>query len=68
MKKREKKVLRFPKSPEDPAVHTITIQVGRERFAIHWELEELPPAVPPPAAPLVLLRRPAKNAPAEILE
>src|ERR1700675_3915357 len=68
MRKRQKKVLPFPKPSEDPAVRTITIQVGRESFAIHWELEELPPAVPPPAAPLVLLKRPAKNATAEIVE
>ena len=48
MKNRQKqnKVLPFPKPPEEP--ERIVIQIGKHRFAIHWEtkIEELLP-VPP---------------------
>ena len=44
MEKSQKNVLPFPKPPEEPA--TIVVQIGSDRFAIHWEIEELPPAVP----------------------
>jgi hypothetical protein len=51
MKNRQKqnKVLPLPKPPEEP--ERIVIQVGKDRFAIHWEtrIEELPP-VPPVTA------------------
>jgi hypothetical protein len=30
----------------------IVVQIGDERFAIHWEIEELPPAAP------IVLRKP----------
>jgi hypothetical protein len=42
----KKNVLPFPGRPEDPAPSTIICQVGNERFAIHWEVEELPPVSP----------------------
>lgn len=43
---RRRKVLQFPKPPEQPKASTITVQIGSERFAIHWQIEELPPAAP----------------------
>ena len=46
MKNRQKKVLHFPKPAEQPEDPRIVVQIGRDRFAIHWEIEELPP-VPP---------------------
>jgi hypothetical protein len=62
MKNSQKKVLPFPEPPEEPAASPIVVQIGSERFAIHWEIEDLPPA----AAPLVLWKRPAKRAKASI--
>ena len=47
MKNRQKKVLEFPKPPEEPGARTIVCQIGDERFAIHYEIEDLPPAAPP---------------------
>jgi hypothetical protein len=47
MKNGQKKVLPFPAPPEEPAPTTIVVQIGSDRFAIHWEIEELPPAEPP---------------------
>jgi hypothetical protein len=44
---RHKKVLPFPKPPQEPAPSTIVVQIGDERFAIHWEIEELPLVEPP---------------------
>jgi hypothetical protein len=43
---RRRKVLQFPKPPEQPQTSTITVQIGGDRFAIHWQIEELPPATP----------------------
>ena len=45
-RQKQNKVLPFPKPPEEP--ERIVIQIGKHRFAIHWEtkIEELPP-VPP---------------------
>jgi hypothetical protein len=60
MKKNGKKVLAFPAPPPEPAVTTVTVQIGSERFAIHFEIEDLPPAAPTPPK-LVLLRKPAKK-------
>jgi len=54
--KNSKKVLPFPKPPEKPEASTIVVQIGSERFAIHWEIEELPPV-----APLVQWIRAAKE-------
>ena len=56
MKKSEKKVLPFPTPPKEPAATTIICQIGNERFAIHWEIEDLPPA-----APLLRLQPPARK-------
>jgi hypothetical protein len=42
----KKNVLPFPAPPEEPAPSTIICQVGNERFAIHWEIEALPPVSP----------------------
>jgi hypothetical protein len=41
-----KKVLEFPKPPEEPGARTIVCQIGDERFAIHYEIEDLPAAAP----------------------
>jgi hypothetical protein len=59
MKNLEKKVLPFPTPPDEPGISTITVQIGSERFAIHWEVEELPPL--PPLLPLLLRKRPDKK-------
>ena len=63
MKNRQKKVLLFPKSPEEPAASTIVVQIGSDRFAIHWEIEELPPA-----APLLPWKRAGKKATSKIMK
>jgi hypothetical protein len=62
MKNSQKKVLPFPKPPEKRENSTIVVQIGSDRFAIHWEIEELPPA-----APLVLWKRPARSHTAKIV-
>jgi len=46
MKNSSKKVLPFPKPPEQPAPSTIVVRIGNDRFAIHWQIEDLPPATP----------------------
>jgi len=56
------KVLPFPKPPREPETSKIVVQIGSERFAIHYEIEELPP-VPPP----LLWKRPGKKAPMKIV-
>lgn len=56
MKKTEKKVLPFPAPPIAPAATTIICQIGNERFAIHWEIEDLQPVVP-----LLRLKPPARR-------
>jgi hypothetical protein len=56
-KKSEKKVLLFPGPPEEREVTSVTFQVGRDRFAIHWEIEDLPPVV----EPLILLEAPPRK-------
>jgi hypothetical protein len=45
MKKPENKILLFPPPKETPG-QTITCQIGSERFAIHMEVEDLPPLAP----------------------
>lgn len=42
----QKKVLRFPKPPQEPEPSTLVVQIGQDRFAIHWEIEGLPPVAP----------------------
>jgi hypothetical protein len=49
MKKTKNKILRFP-PPKESAAQTIICQIGSERFAIHMEIEDLPP--PPPVIQL----------------
>jgi hypothetical protein len=63
MKNSPKKVLPFPKPPEEPAASTIVAQIGSERFALHWRIEELPPA-----ATMVRLKRPSKQASLQIVK
>ena len=46
MRNSQKKVLPFPKPREEPGAHTIVCQIGDERFAIHYEIEDLPPVAP----------------------
>lgn len=58
MKNRKNNVLAFPKPPEEPGTSAIIAQIGSERFAIHMQVEDLPPA-PPPA----VKKRRAKKAP-----
>lgn len=55
--KNSQKILPFPKPPEDPGAQTIIFQIGNERFAIHYEIEDLPPA-----APLLQWKQRAKTA------
>jgi hypothetical protein len=42
---------------------TIIVQVGKDRFAIHWEIEELPPA-----SLLVVGKRRAQKPPVKIVK
>jgi hypothetical protein len=56
MKNHSKKVLSFPRPPAKPENSRIVVQIGKERFAIHWEIEELPPA-----ARLIVMKRGAKE-------
>jgi hypothetical protein len=46
MKNFKNNVLPFPKPPEEPGTSTIIAQIGSERFAIHIQVEDLPPAPP----------------------
>jgi hypothetical protein len=64
MKNRKNNVLPFPKLPEEAGSSTIIAQIGSERFAIHLQIEDLPPAAPP----LVMLKRRAKKAPSKIVK
>jgi hypothetical protein len=56
MKNSQKKVLPFPEPREEPGNSPIVVHIGDERFAIHYEIEDLPPA-----APLLPWKRPAKK-------
>ena len=56
MKKPENKTLPFP-PPKDPSFQTIVCQIGRERFAIHIDFEDLPPVTPP----LLLMKPPLRK-------
>jgi hypothetical protein len=59
MKNRKNNVLPFPRPPEEPGTSTIIAQIGSERFAIHMQIEDLPPAGPP----VTILKRRAGKAP-----
>jgi len=62
MKNPKNNVLPFPRPPDEPGASTIICQIGSERFAIHMQVEDLPPAPPP----LVMGKRRAKEAPSKI--
>jgi hypothetical protein len=64
MKNRENHVLPFPKPPAEPGGLRIICQIGSERFAIHMQVEDLPPAPPP----VVMLKRRAKKAPSKVVK
>jgi hypothetical protein len=54
-KRIENKVIPFP-ALREPEITSMTFQIGRDRFMIHWEIENLPPVVKPP----LLLKAPRK--------
>jgi hypothetical protein len=58
MKNRKNNVLPFPQAVEQSGISTIIAQIGGQRFAIHIQTEDLPPAEPP----LVMRKRKAKAA------
>ncbi len=60
MTKTKNKILPFL-PPKEPAFQSIICQIGRERFAIHFEIEDLPP----PAPVIPLKPRPRKTKPIE---
>jgi hypothetical protein len=62
MKNRKNNVLPFPKSQREPGSSTIIAQLGSDRFAIHMQFEDLPPAPPP------LLMGRAKKAPSKTVK
>ena len=43
-----RKILPFPADSDIPARPEIIVQIGDERFAIRWEIEELPTTAPVP--------------------
>jgi hypothetical protein len=65
MKNRKNNMLPFPKPLEEAGISTIICQIGSERFAIHMQVEDLPPA-PPPV--VVMGKRRAKKAPSKIVK
>jgi hypothetical protein len=44
MNNRKNNVLPFPEPAEQSGISTIVAQIGSERFAIHIQIEDLPPA------------------------
>ena len=58
MKNRKNNVLPFPEPERAAGTSTIICQVGSERFAIHMQVEDLPPAPPP----VLMVKRRAKKA------
>jgi hypothetical protein len=64
MNNRKVNVLPFPEPPEEPGTSTIIAQIGSQRFAIHMQVEDLPPA--PPA--VVMWKRRARKAPSRIVK
>jgi hypothetical protein len=47
-KENQKKVLHFPARREEREITSMILHLGTQRFAIHWEIEDLPPADPSP--------------------
>ena len=64
MQNRKNNVLPFPEPLEEPGTSTIIAQIGSERFAIHIQIEDLPPAAPP----VVMWKRRAKRAASKIVK
>jgi hypothetical protein len=64
MKNRKNNVLPFPKPPEEPGAVAIIAEIGSERFAIHMQVEPLPPSSPP----VVMLKGRAKKASFKVTE
>jgi hypothetical protein len=64
MKNRRNNVFPFPRLPEEPGTSTIIAQIGSERFAIHMQIEDLPPAAPP----VVMLKRRTKKAASKVVK
>jgi hypothetical protein len=58
-----KKILPFPKPLGESGTSTIVVQIGDERFAIRWDIVDLPPK-----ELLVLPKRAARKAPAKSVE
>jgi hypothetical protein len=61
MRNRKNNLLPFPEPPEEPGTTTIIAQIGGERFAIHMQFEDLPPAPPP----LMMWNQRARKAPSK---
>jgi hypothetical protein len=61
MTNRKNNVLPFPE-PREPGTSTIIAQIGSERFAIHMQIEDLPPAAPA----VVIVKRKAPKASSRI--
>jgi hypothetical protein len=64
MTNRKNNVLPFPEPPEEPGTSTIICQIGSDRFAIHMQVEDLPPAPPP----VVMGKRSSKKAASKIVK
>ena len=64
MKNRKNNLLPFPKPPEEPGIRTIIAQIGSERFAIHVQIEDLPPVTPP----MVMRKRRASKGPSRMVK
>jgi hypothetical protein len=46
MKNSQKELLQFPAPLEQPENSTITVHIGGDHFAIHYQIEDLPPSAP----------------------
>jgi hypothetical protein len=46
MKNSQKELLQFPAPLEQPENSTITVHVGGDHFALHYQIEDLPPLAP----------------------
>jgi hypothetical protein len=64
MKNRKNNVFPFPKPQREPGTSTIIAQIGNDRFAIHMQFEDLPPAPPP----LMMQKQRAKKAPSKTVK
>jgi hypothetical protein len=64
MRNRKNNVLPFPEPIEEPGTSTMIAQIGSERFAIHMQIEDLPPAAPP----VVIWKRRAKSLASQVVK